>query len=229
MRLALLVSSMFGLTVLAAPGAAQAPAQPAPGSGAGIHPGVPRGPDGAAGRAHHGRSPARNTAATFFLSPAGEPFRTLAGEPSPLATWFAGADANHDGVLSFAEFQADFRRFFAALDTNHDGEIAPDEVNRYETEVLPEIASGIVARFGLVPIQHPIMAADDDFNRGVSAAEFDHAARSRFNLLDEHHVGRLTLDQLEARRTLMLGARFEEPANRPPPSEDEQPPPDGGE
>jgi hypothetical protein len=77
------------------------------------------------------------------------------------------------------------------------------------------------ARFGLIPIPHPIMSADDDFNRGVSVAEFDHAAQSRFVLLDEHHVGRLTLDQLEARRALMLGARFQNPGNRPPP-------PDGG-
>ena len=229
MRLALLVSPMLGLAALTVPGAAQAPAQPAPGAGASIHPSGPRGPDGAAGRGHRGRPPGRGDAATFFLSPAGEPFRTTAGGPSPLATWFAGADANHDGVLSFAEFQADFRRFFATLDTNHDGEIAPDEVNRYETEILPEISSGIVARFGLIPIQHPIMAADDDFNRGVSVAEFDHAARSRFVLLDEHHVGRLTLDELEARRTLMLGARFEEPETHPTPQEGEPQPPDGGE
>jgi hypothetical protein len=225
MRPALLVSSMLGLTVLAAPGAAQAPVQPAPGSGAGMHPGMPPAPDGAVGRGHHGRPPGRDGAATFFLSPAGEPFRITAGGPSPLAAWFAGADADHDGVLTFAEFRADFRRFFATLDTNHDGEIAPDEVSRYETEILPEIVLRTVARYGLIPVQHPIMAADDDFNRGVSVAEFDHAAASRFNLLDERHVGRLTLEQLEARRTLMLDARFEEPANHPTP----QAPPEGGE
>jgi Ca2+-binding EF-hand superfamily protein len=194
-----------------------------------MHAGVPRGPVGAGGRGHHGRSPGRSDAATFFLSPAGEPFRTTPGGSSPLATWFAGVDTDHDGVLSFAEFRADFRRFFAALDTNRDGEIAPDEVARYETEILPEIASRVVARYGLIPIQHPIMAADIDLNRGVSVAEFDHAAVSRFNLLDEHHVGRLTLQQLEARRMLMLGARFEEPAVHPTPPEGEQAPPDGGE
>jgi hypothetical protein len=228
MRLALLVSSMLGLTMLATPGAGQAPAQPAPGSGAGMHPGMPPGQDGAAGRGHHGRPSARVGAATFFLSPAGEPFRTAAGGPSPLGTWFAGADPNHDGVLSFAEFRADFRRFFATLDTNHDGEIAPDEVARYETEILPEIASRVVARYSLLPIPHPIMSADDDFNRGVSVAEFDHAATSRFNLLDEHHVGRLTLEQLEARRVSMLGARFDEPAHHPPPPDPGESP-EGGE
>jgi hypothetical protein len=228
MHLALLVSSILGLIVLATPGAAQAPAQPAPGSGTGTHPGTPRGPAGAGDRGHHGRLPGRD-GATFFLSPAGEPFRVAAGGISPLTAWFAGADADHDGVLTFAEFRADFRRFFATLDTNHDGEIAPDEVARYETEILPEIASRVVARYGLIPIPHPIMAADDDFNRGVSVAEFDHAAISRFNLLDERHVGRLNLEQLEARRALMLGARFEDPARRPRPPEGEQARPEGGE
>ena len=197
---------------------------------------------------------------SLFVSPAGQPFRAERGQPAPMAAWFAEADANGDGAISFAEFQADFRRWFAALDTNHDGEIAPDEVTRYETEILPEMASGRgggfgggmggrgggwggrggrgghggmggrgggmggrgggwggggggsgggagigyvpsgAARFGLLPIPHPIMAADEDLNRGISVAEWDHAAASRFNLLDEAHNGRLTLEELTARR-----------------------------
>jgi hypothetical protein len=56
------------------------------------------------------------------------------------------------------------------------------------------------ARFGLLPIPHPIMSADEDLNRGISVAEWDHAAASRFNLLDEAHDGRLTLPELQARR-----------------------------
>ncbi|MEA2235102.1 MAG: hypothetical protein QOD83_4918 [Solirubrobacteraceae bacterium] len=183
---------------------------------------------------------------SLFVSPAGEPFRAAPGGPPPIAAWFAGADANGDGALSYAEFLADFRRWFAALDADHDGEIAPAEVTRYETEILPEMASrgggsfgggrrfggrmggprrggrqhgggmrgggmrgggatmagpaGGAARFGLLAIPHPIMAADTDFNRGVSRAEFDHAAATRFNLLDEAHGGRLTLAELAARR-----------------------------
>ena len=191
--------------------------------------------------------------ASLFVSPAGQPFRGAPGQPPPIAAWFAAADANGDGTISFAEFQADFRRFFAELDTNHDGEIAPDEVTRYETEILPEMHSygggggggfgggmgrggmggrgggmgrhgggmggrggyggGMrgggggggyypsgAARFGLLPIPHPIMSADEDLNRGVSVAEWDHAAASRFNMLDEAHNGRLTLAELTARR-----------------------------
>src|SRR4051794_34416945 len=78
---------------------------------------------------------------SLFVSPAGEPFRRAPGRAAPIAAWFAGADSDGDGALSFTEFQADFRRWFAALDSDHDGEIAPAEVTRYETEILPEIAS----------------------------------------------------------------------------------------
>ena len=209
----------------------------------------------------HGRGgmgPAMGPRLSLFVSPAGQPFRAEPGQPAPMAAWFAQADANGDGAISFAEFQADFRRWFAMLDTNHDGEIAPDEVTRYETEILPEMASGRgggfggggargggrgghgggwgghggrggmgrgggmggrgggwggggggagmgyipsgAARFGLLPIPHPIMAADEDLNRGISVAEWDHEAASRFNLLDEAHNGRLTLAELTARR-----------------------------
>ena len=60
---------------------------------------------------------------------------------------------------------------------------------------------GGAARFGLLPISHPIMTADADFNRGVSRAEFDQAAATRFPQLDTAHNGRLTLEALiELRR-----------------------------
>jgi len=206
------------------------------------------------------RTPGMGPRLGLFVSPAGQPFRAAPGQPAPMAAWFAEADTDHDGAISFAEFQADFRRWFAALDTNHDGEIAPDEVTRYETEILPEIAStrggfgfgggdggragggrggmgggggmgrrggmrggggmgggggraamgyvpGGAARFGLLPIPHPVMAADEDLNRGISTAEWDRAAASRFTLLDEAHDGRLTLAELAAERMRMFGER----------------------
>jgi Ca2+-binding EF-hand superfamily protein len=74
-----------------------------------------------------------------FISPAGEPFRAAAGEPYPVALWFAGADANHDGVLTRDEFVADALRFFAVLDADHNGVIDGFEVSNYETQIAPEI------------------------------------------------------------------------------------------
>ena len=74
-----------------------------------------------------------------FISPAGEPFRAASGEPYPVVQWFARVDANHDGRLSRAEFQADAAAFFAKLDANHDGVIDGLELQDYEQAVAPEI------------------------------------------------------------------------------------------
>jgi Ca2+-binding EF-hand superfamily protein len=69
----------------------------------------------------------------------GEPFRAEPGGPAPQDLWFNGADTDHDGSLSLAEFQADARRFFQVLDRRHDGEIDPDDIEFYETVLAPEI------------------------------------------------------------------------------------------
>lgn len=156
----------------------------------------------------------------LFVSPAGEPFRRASGAPRPIQAWFGQADTDRDGALTLAEFQADFARFFAVLDTDRDGEIEPDEVTRYEYAILPEMRSRVpagfrsdrgmnnrrsaglagAAPFGLLPISHPIMDADLDFNRGVSPGEFRQAAARRFALLDAQRAGRLTLAELQQNR-----------------------------
>jgi Ca2+-binding EF-hand superfamily protein len=267
-----LLPSILSLVLLAAGCAQSGPPQRFRGHGEGMRRGGPMGP---------GMGPRL----ALFVSPAGKPFRGAPGQPAPIAAWFAEADANHDGAIGYAEFQADFRRWFAELDTNHDGEIAPDEVTRYETEILPEMASrggfgggtrsrggmgghgggmgrgggmgghgggmggrgggmggrgggmgggggmgyypGGAARFGLLPIPHPIMAADEDLNRGVSIAEWDHAAASRFNLLDEAHNGRLTLDELQAHRMRTFEEMRHTPRAPQQPTQVQQEQPDG--
>lgn len=73
----------------------------------------------------------------LFISPSGEPFRGGDG----LAHWFAQADADHDGAITLAEFQADAERFFGQLDANHDGVIDGFEISAYEQTVAPEIAA----------------------------------------------------------------------------------------
>jgi hypothetical protein len=74
----------------------------------------------------------------LFISPMGEPFRG----PDPVGMWFDGADTNHDGVVTLAEFTADADRFFLRLDRGHDGEIDPDDIDYYETVLAPEIRTG---------------------------------------------------------------------------------------
>ena len=89
-----------------------------------------------------------------FISPAGEPFRAGPGEPYPVSQWFARADADHDGRLSRAEFQADAAAFFAKLDVNHDGVIDGLELQDYEQTIAPEILpriEGLHALEGMDP------------------------------------------------------------------------------
>lgn len=185
----------------------------------------------------------------LFVSPSGEVFRSGEGV-RPIEAWFTQADADRDGALTYAELRADFARAFASFDTDGDGEIEPDEVARYETEVLPEMgrfgfrpgAGGFrpamrqgrldrdrggggarrrggggnwammagAARFGLLPITHPLMEADADFNRGVTRAEFDAAAGRRFNQLNVSGSGRVTLDDLRALRAQTRRGRRED-------------------
>ena len=88
----------------------------------------------------------------LFISPAGEPFRAEPSAPYPVAAWFAGADANHDGALSRDEFVADAIRFFAVVDADHSGVIDGFEVSTYETQVAPEILQGF--RGGPPGVEH---------------------------------------------------------------------------
>ncbi len=78
----------------------------------------------------------------LFISPMGEPFRGEDGREASIARWFDGVDANHDGRLTLAEFKLDAQRFFRLLDTDGDGEIAPAELEHYESEIVPETRMG---------------------------------------------------------------------------------------
>ena len=54
------------------------------------------------------------------------------------------------------------------------------------------------ARYSLLNMPEPVAAADTDFDRAITLAEFRQAAIARFQLLDTAHQGRITLAQLEA-------------------------------
>lgn len=52
------------------------------------------------------------------------------------------------------------------------------------------------ARYALLNIPQPVAAADADFNRGITAAEFRAAAAERFRMLDRANAGRVSFAQL---------------------------------
>jgi hypothetical protein len=120
---------MFAALCLAA--CASGPPQDGPRGDWGKAPRPPR-DDGEGG-------PPRAPHRQVFISPAGEPFRADAGQPYPVAAWFAGADTDHDGALTRDEFVADALRFFAVLDVDHNGVIDGFEVSNYESQIAPEI------------------------------------------------------------------------------------------
>jgi Ca2+-binding EF-hand superfamily protein len=87
------------------------------------------GPGGGPGGPEGGPPPQRSE---IFVSPYGELFVSQAGEPYPVAAWFADADADSDGRLTAEEFAADGRRWFATLDQDGDGLVGPGEIFAYE-------------------------------------------------------------------------------------------------
>lgn len=145
----------------------------------------------------------------LFIAPMGEPFRAEPGEPYPSARWFAGADADHHGAVTRAEFVDDAVRFFHTLDTDRDGRLSPDEVIAYENKVAPEIAlygrsrdyaeapsrgrprngeSGYggamgAGRYAWLNIPEPVASADAGMDRVVTLDEFRAAAARRFDTL----------------------------------------------
>jgi Ca2+-binding EF-hand superfamily protein len=68
------------------------------------------------------------------------------------------------------------------------------------------LASGLQggARYGLLNMPEPVAAADSDFDRAITRAEFEQAALERFQMLDRDHRGALTLAGLEAMWTSVL-------------------------
>lgn len=63
------------------------------------------------------------------------------------------------------------------------------------------------ARYGLLNIPEPVAAADADFDRAVSRAEFRLAAARRFQLLAGGQSGAIRLEQLQALRQAVAGRR----------------------
>lgn len=94
------------------------------------------------GEGRPGAPPPGGPRARLFISPMGEPFRGGPDAGSPQDAWFDGADIDRDGALSEDEMIADASRFFAVLDRRKDGEIDPEDIDRYETVLVPEIRVG---------------------------------------------------------------------------------------
>jgi Ca2+-binding EF-hand superfamily protein len=141
--------------------------------------------------------------------------------------FFATLDTNHDGEidpteLAYYEWEVAPDIQVMTKTRRAPGEAAPNQARaerrpgdgprrgKHSEEDDSQLGlAGMLqgaARYGLLNMPEPVAAADTDFNRGISLAEFRQAAVERFQLLDSGHTGQLSLAQLEALRSTVLAA-----------------------
>jgi len=153
------------------------------------------------------------------LSPSGQPFRAPRGQPYPVGAWFTQADADHDGRLTRAEFNADADAWFKFLDANKDGQIGMIEVTHWEEAVAPEVSGPPLpgrrrdrpagrneldtrrqgaSAYSLINEPHPIRGADADYSFSVSLTEWRAATARRFAILDKDGDGVVLLTDLQS-------------------------------
>ena len=95
-----------------------------------------------------------------------------------LAAFIGGFDANRDGVVTRAEYDAVRKQRFTAADTNHDGWLSEEEY---------------VAEFeGRLKLQYAGRAQDDSYAGSIKQAHV------RFRILDTDHDGKLTAEEENA-------------------------------
>lgn len=122
--------------------------------------------------------------------------------------FYATLDTDHDGEIGPEEL------------IRYEWEIAPDIQVMSKTRPAPGQSSATArqdededgnrrrkgndyglqgaARYALLNIPEPVAAADANFDRGITLAEFRNAAVRRFRILDRERQGRLTLAELQA-------------------------------
>jgi hypothetical protein len=161
----------------------------------------------------------------LFISPFGEPFMGEPGGAWPVAEWIAGADADADGAIAFAEFQTDGHRWFVHLDADENGRIGYSELAAYEEGLAdmrgaqatmgpvgrggpPSTGShisrggvgpqgyGRIAEAGWFNLPQPVKGADTNIDQQVTGEEWSAAVSRWFLALDTDRDGRLTLATL---------------------------------
>jgi EF-hand domain pair/EF hand len=98
---------------------------------------------------------------------------------------FDRLDANHDGVITRAEFQAGRHARFLALDRNHDGYLSEADAPRLAGFALPRAGEMMAA----------VRRFDLDHDGRVGEAEFVRASMELFDEADANRDGVLTREE----------------------------------
>ncbi|PZU60940.1 MAG: hypothetical protein DI547_00360 [Sphingobium sp.] len=109
------------------------------------------------------------------------------GDPG---AWFDKADANHDSVVTRAEFAAFRSENFSRLDRNGDGVVSPADFPRL-AKARPDAYRRLTAMLG---------EADTNHDGAVSRAELAAAPPVLFSIADVDHDGRVTRTEFDVSR-----------------------------
>jgi len=103
------------------------------------------------------------------------------------AAMFAAADANHDGTITRAEFDAARAARFTQMDADHNGSLSASEMPHWGGGAQP--AAGGDAQHG---------RGDANGDGTVSRAEWDAEGARMFSRLDTDNNGSITQAELQA-------------------------------
>lgn len=120
----------------------------------------------------------------------------LAGPALARSDGFAKMDADHDGVVTRAEFVAHRAAMFDRMDQNRDGLVSPADFPR-------------LARFrpeGYRRLTAALQQADANGDGAVSRAELTAAPTTLFDRADANHDGRIDTTEADAAKARMKAA-----------------------
>ena len=120
-------------------------------------------------------------------------------------------DVNKDGMLNAADREAKMMQMFDQMDTNHDGSVSRAEFTEHHKAMMegkrrdgagpgmdgPPPMDMMMGHGGRM-LHEMAEKADSNHDQSISRAEFDAAAKARFDNADTNHDGRLTAAERRA-------------------------------
>lgn len=151
--------------------------------------------------------------------PMGDATITWADAKAKADAMWTRLDVNKDGVLNQADREAKMAEMFDMIDTNHDGSISKAEFMEHHKKMMdgpgwrgkgrdgtpgdmppppPGAGMGMMMGPGAHMLHEMAEKADANHDGTITRAEFDAAAKARFDAADTNHDGKLTAAERRA-------------------------------
>ena len=158
--------------------------------------------------------------------PMGDATVTWADAKAKADMMWTKLDVNKDGVLNEADREAKMAEMFDMIDTNHDGSISKAEFMEHHKKMMeggwkgekgrdgapggfppppPGAGMGMMMGPGAHMLHEMAEKADTNHDGTITRAEFDAAAKARFDAADTNHDGKLTPAERRAAWMAMRG------------------------